>query len=40
VDDLQTGLASAEGGGEQRLVVVRGVDEREVVVPVAAGEGS
>ena len=40
VDDLQAALASAEAGGELRLVAVRGVDEREVVVRLAAGEGS
>ena len=40
VDDLHSALEAAVASGELRLAIVRGVDEREVVVPVAGGEAA
>jgi serine protease Do len=40
VDDLHAALEAAVAAGELRLSIVRGVDEREVVVAVAGGEAS
>src|SRR5437588_7240334 len=40
VDDLHSALEAAVASGDLRLASVRGVDEREVVVPVAGGEAA